>query len=30
VGTRTATVTLTPGTWSFHGAVGALQSFTVT
>jgi hypothetical protein len=29
VGTRTKTVTLTPGGWSFHGAVGALHDFTV-
>jgi hypothetical protein len=29
VGTRTVTVTLTPGTWSYQGAVGALHDFTV-
>ncbi len=29
VGTRTTTVMLTPGGWSFHGAVGALHDFTV-
>jgi hypothetical protein len=29
VGKRTTTVTLTPGSWSFHGAVGALHTFTV-
>jgi hypothetical protein len=29
VGKRTTTVALTPGSWSFHGAVGALHEFTV-
>ena len=29
VGTRTVTVTLTPGSWSYQGAVGALHDFTV-
>jgi hypothetical protein len=29
VGTRTMTVTLTPGSWSFQGAVGVLHDFTV-
>jgi hypothetical protein len=30
VGTRTMIVTLTPGGWSYHGAVGELHDFTVT
>jgi hypothetical protein len=29
VGKRTKTLALTPGRWSFHGAVGALHQFTV-
>jgi hypothetical protein len=30
VGKRTTTLTLTPGRWAFHGAVGDLHQFTVT
>ena len=29
VGTRIRTVTLTPGSWSYQGEVGALHDFTV-
>jgi len=29
VGTRTMTITLAPGSWSFQGEVGALHDFTV-
>ena len=29
IGRRTKTVTLTPGRWDFHGALGALHEFTV-